>query len=98
MSKKIIAVLLAAVFCFVLSACGDQNAGQDADTRVITDLVGRELTIPNDPQRIAAMTGPSYEMVFMLEGKDKMCMTKSGHTTNKPSAPIPARPLILRTI
>lgn len=86
MSKKIIAVLLAAVFCFALSACGDQNAGQNADTRVITDLVGRELTIPNDPQRIAAMTGPSYEMVFMLEGKDKMCMTKSGHTTNYPLA------------
>lgn len=55
-------------------------------TREITDLVGRKMVIPINPQRIAAMTGPSYEMVFMLGGKDRIAMTKTGHTTNYPVA------------
>jgi|GEM_PF-981533 len=86
MLKKLIAVLLAFALCLSLTACGGEGGEQSADTRVITDLIGRQITIPNDPQRIAAMTGPSYEMVFMLEGKGKMCMTKTGHTTNYPLA------------
>ncbi len=56
------------------------------NTREITDLVGRKMVIPINPQRIAAMTGPSYEMVFMLGGKDRIAMTKTGHTTNYPVA------------
>ena len=58
----------------------------NATNREITDLVGRVVTIPKDPQRIAPMTGPSYEMVFMLGGQDRIVMTKSGHTTNYPLA------------
>ena len=52
----------------------------------VVDLIGRETLLPADPQRIAAMTGPSYEMVFMLGGADRLIMTKSGHTTNYPLA------------
>jgi len=58
----------------------------DLLTRDITDLAGRKIAIPVDPQRIAPMTGPSYEMVFMLGGEDRIVMTKSGHTTNYPLA------------
>ena len=57
-----------------------------SDIREITDLAGRKVLIPVDPHRIAAMTGPSYEMVFMLGGQDRIVMTKSGHTTNYPVA------------
>ncbi len=57
-----------------------------ATTREIVDLAGRKVLIPLEPQRIAAMTGPSYEMVFMLGGADRIVMTKSGHTTNYPLA------------
>jgi iron complex transport system substrate-binding protein len=57
-----------------------------AETREMTDLAGRKVVIPIDPQRIAAMTGPSYEMVFMLGGQNRIVMTKSGHTTNYPVA------------
>lgn len=55
-------------------------------TREIVDLVGRTVVIPINPQRIAPMTGPSYEMVFMLGGQDRIVMTKTGHTTNYPVA------------
>ncbi len=60
--------------------------GADATTREITDLAGRKVVIPVNPHRIAAMTGPSYEMVFMLGGQDRTIMVKSGHTTNYPVA------------
>ncbi|MCC6147662.1 MAG: ABC transporter substrate-binding protein [Anaerolineaceae bacterium] len=55
-------------------------------TREIVDLAGRKVVIPTNPQRVAAMTGPSYEMVFMLGGHNRIVMTKSGHTTNYPVA------------
>ncbi len=58
----------------------------ESTTREIVDLAGRTMTIPVNPQRIAAMTGPSYEMVFMLGGQDRITMTKTGHTTNYPVA------------
>jgi iron complex transport system substrate-binding protein len=62
------------------------TADENLTTREIVDLGGRTVTIPKNPQRIAVMTGPSYEMVFMLGGKDRIVMTKTGHTTNYPLA------------
>lgn len=71
----------------LIAACGNQSGKeQKADTLTVTDLIGREVVIPAYAQRIAAMTGPSYEMVFMLGASDRINMVKSGHTTNYPLA------------
>lgn len=53
---------------------------------VITDLLDREVTIPSEINRIAAIAGPTYEMVFMLGSADKIAMVKSGHTQDYPLA------------
>lgn len=93
MLKKITLSILILAMLVPLSACQPAGAPQPAAvdeagiaTREITDLSGRTVVIPVDPQRIAPMTGPSYEMVFMLGGADRIVMTKSGHTTNYPLA------------
>ena len=88
MKKRLIAGLLACLMVLSLAACGNTEAAPEAEstTHTITDLLGREVTIPNDIQRIAAIAGPTYEMVFMLGSADQITMVKSGHTDSYPLA------------
>lgn len=102
MLKRIVFASLIIVFLFSLCGCNStvnqptesaNSASEpptetaiDPNMREIVDLSGRKVVLPKDPQRIAPMTGPSYEMVYMLGGKDRVVMTKSGHTTNYPLA------------
>lgn len=95
MIKKIIALILIIALVLPVSGCssvadskvaGQEPVEQDPTLRKFTDLADRDVTIPIYPSRIAAMTGPSYEMIFMLDGQDRISMTKSGHTTNYPVA------------
>lgn len=60
----------------------DSEAGS-GDVLTVVDIVDRKVDITGDSQRIAAISGPTYEMVFMLGGKDRVIMVKSGHTTEK---------------
>lgn len=41
-------------------------------TRTITDRAGRTVTIPESPNRIACIFGPSYEKIFALGGADRI--------------------------
>ena len=86
MKKRLVAGLLAVLMVFSLSACGASEAAPEVEstTHTITDLLGREVTIPNDIQRIAAIAGHTYEMVFMLGSADQITMVKSGHTDSYP--------------
>jgi len=61
-------------------------AEAEATTHMVTDLLGREVEVPNDVQKIAAIAGPTYEMVFMLGSADQIAMVKSGHTDSYPLA------------
>lgn len=88
MKKRIIAALMAAVMLLSLVGCGASTAGAGAEstTHTITDLLGREVKIPNEIDKIAAIAGPTYEMVFMLGAADQVVMVKSGHTNSYPLA------------
>lgn len=87
MIKRITALFMILLILFNFCGCATQpSTGGTSNTREINDLIGRRVAIPVNPSRIAAMTGPSYEMVFMLGGHDRIAMTKSGHTTNYPLA------------
>lgn len=96
-----IALALTATMLAGLSACGGADTSSDVSTSSdettvseektedvvrVEDIVGRQVDIIGDPQRIAAISGPTYEMVFMLGGKDRVVMVKSGHTTKYPVA------------
>ncbi|MBP3384201.1 MAG: ABC transporter substrate-binding protein [Firmicutes bacterium] len=80
--KKFLCIMLALIMAFTVCACGGASTGD----RVVTDLVGREVGMSEEPQNIAAMAGPTYEMTFMLDSVDKIKMVKAGHTTNYPLA------------
>lgn len=80
--KKFLCVLLALVMMFSVCACGGASTGD----RIVTDIVGREVGMSEQPQNIAAMAGPTYEMTFMLDSVEKIKMVKAGHTTNYPLA------------
>lgn len=80
--KKFLCVMLALIMAFSVCACGGSSTGD----RIVTDIVGREVGMSEEPQNIAAMAGPTYEMTFMLDSVDKIKMVKAGHTTNYPLA------------
>ena len=83
--KRIICAILAAVMLLSMAACTAAPAAEDqGDT--VTDLMGREVAVPENIEKIAAIAGPTYEMVFMLGGGDKIAMVKSGHTDSYPLA------------
>ena len=87
MKKRIIAAFLAALMLFSFVGCGaGEAAGTDSTSHTITDLLGREVKVPNEINKIAAIAGPTYEMVFMLGSKDQIAMVKSGHTDSYPLA------------
>ena len=87
MKKRIVAALLAVLMLLSLSACGaSAPAETESTTHTITDLLNREVVIPNEIDRIAAIAGPTYEMVFMLGSADEIVMVKSGHTNSYPLA------------
>lgn len=88
MKKRLVAGLLAVLMVFSLCACGASEPApeEESTTHTITDLLNREVTIPNEIDRIAAIAGPTYEMVFMLGSADEIVMVKSGHTDSYPLA------------
>jgi iron complex transport system substrate-binding protein len=66
-------ILLAAV---LLSGCG--AAGQTANTVEVTDMLGRTVLIPEDPQRLAVLDPFSSQAVIMLGDGDRMVATVGG--------------------
>ena len=83
--KRILCAILAAVMLLSLAACGTAPA-QNQQGKTVVDLMGREVAVPESIEKIAAIAGPTYEMVFMLGGADKIAMVKSGHTDSYPLA------------
>ena len=80
------------VFCLLLvgttslNACGTRQENNNLSRHVVTDLMGRQVSVYNHPKNIAAIPGPAYEMVFMLGSADDIRIVKSGHTKNYPVA------------
>ncbi len=70
MSKPLSAMLfgVAVLAAFHLMA----GHAEAAETRTVTDRVGRTVKIPAEPKHIACFFGPSYEKVFLLGGADKV--------------------------
>lgn len=90
--KKILCTILAALMLLNLVACGaapaqEQQPQQEAPKeKTVVDLMGREVNVPENVDKIAAIAGPTYEMVFMLGSGDQIAMVKSGHTDSYPLA------------
>jgi len=90
--KRILCALLAALMVIGMVGCGgapaqqEQAAATEAQINSVVDLMGREIKVPEKVEKIAAIAGPTYEMVFMLGSADQIAMVKSGHTDSYPLA------------
>ena len=95
--KRILCAILAVLMLLNLAACGAAPADtqqpqateaqqQENQDKTVVDLMGREVKVPEEVQKIAAIAGPTYEMVFMLGSGDQIAMVKSGHTDSYPLA------------
>lgn len=73
--KRIISAVLI-LFCFILpfSSCTQNVEVPDAGI-VITDMAGREVTVPNDPTSISVLDAYAAPIVVMLGYGDKMPTT-----------------------
>jgi len=86
--NKVLSLLLCVLMitATLLAGCAWSEQKEIENGVTIIDNAGREVTVPTDAKRIAAMTGPSYEMLFMLGAADRIAMVKAGHTTDYPVA------------
>ena len=85
MTKRILAVVLIVLTILPMAGCGMDEINS-TESKVVVDLLEREVDVPKDVKKIAAIAGPTYEMVFMLGSADKVAMVKDGHTKNYPIA------------
>lgn len=66
--------------------CAGKNTSKQPETKTITDLAGRSITIPANPQKVATMQGPTYELLFMLGAKNQIGLVRDDHPTAYPLA------------
>lgn len=92
MKKKVKLFFYASlVLALLAGTCGcagttKETASKQPETRVVTDLAGRSVTIPAHPKKIATMQGPTYELLFMLGAKDQIGLVRDDHPTAYPLA------------
>ncbi|MDD3270144.1 MAG: ABC transporter substrate-binding protein [Syntrophomonadaceae bacterium] len=75
--KKILMIITSLVILLPLLLCGCSSETPTTSTpatRIITDLIGRTVEIPDTVDKVATFVGPSYDKVFMLGEKDKVAM------------------------
>ena len=74
-TQRLLALLLALVMALSLAACGAQSAPVDEntapETRVFTDSVGREVTVPAQIDKVA-LSGPMAQIVLFALCPDKL--------------------------
>ena len=74
-TQRLLALLLALVMTLTLAACGAQSAPVEEntapETRVFTDSVGREVTVPAQIDQVA-VSGPMAQIVLFALCPDKL--------------------------
>lgn len=73
-------VMIAGVFT------GCTGGSVEGETRTVTDMYDRQVTVPAEVNSIACLPGPSYEIVFMLGGKDQITQVRDDHRESYPLA------------
>ena len=87
--KRVIAFLMTLVIAFSFCACG---GGDKTPTKaregyhLVLDSMGRTVEVPDNPHKIAAMNGPTFEMCLCLGAADRVVLTKKPQTSNYPAA------------
>ena len=84
---RILSLILCLAMCFTIAGCSKSPSTETKEGyHKVVDNLGREVMVPDNVQRIAAMNGPTYEMVFCLGAADRVAMCKKPQTSNYPAA------------
>ena len=67
--QMITAVLCLATILSILPGCGSEEPPQNPDSVAFTDALGRDISLPEKPERVAALIG-SFADVWVLAGGD----------------------------
>lgn len=76
--SRITSLLLALIIAFSLSACGDGIRHDYGPTHVVVDLVGREVDVPDNVERVACMYASTAHMLAMLGEEHKIVAAADG--------------------
>lgn len=72
---RTLAALLAAAMLLALSACGNQDGGQDGTNSAsitVTDMMGREITLDEPATRVVALTPSDCEILYAIGAGDTL--------------------------
>ena len=81
----LMATLLCALF---LTGCNNNAQGTDdpaaAETKIVKNLDGTDITVPTKVEKVGAIFGPSYEKIYMLNAEDKIVCDGDFHINGWP--------------
>lgn len=88
MRGKLGTLLLLSLLVLAVASCGcaekmNQQAVQNSSTTQITDMLGRQLTVPTEISSVVATSPPSTILVFML-APDKVVGWNSRNNFSQP--------------
>lgn len=66
-SRHIAIIVCIAILTGVLTACGSVKSTQNQEVVTFTDVLGREVSVPKEPERVVALIG-SFADVWILAG------------------------------
>jgi iron complex transport system substrate-binding protein len=68
--------------------CGCTGPSKETGSakRTVVDVVGRPVSVPVNPKKVATMQGPTYELLFTLGAKDQIGLVRVDHQTAYPLA------------
>lgn len=76
MKRRFATITILIALVLALAACGTPNPTETAgDTVTFTDDLGREVTSPAGPQRVAALIGSFADVWCLAGGRDTLVAT-----------------------
>jgi iron complex transport system substrate-binding protein len=71
------AIALVAVAALVCAVAGSAHAAQSGKTRIITDMNGRKVEVPDPLTRVALFGGPTGQIAYVLGARNQLCAVTS---------------------
>lgn len=76
----VIATIIVLMLCIILFGCSSESEKQNIKT--ITDLLGREVEVPSDPQRIVCIGAGALRLYSYIGDMNKLCGVENVEKTD----------------
>jgi iron complex transport system substrate-binding protein len=72
-----VAIILAALALPAVATAKEERAAASGKTRVITDMTGRKIRVPDPLTRVALFGGPTGQLAYILGARNQLCAVTS---------------------